>query len=263
MRIEYSARSHMGRVRKNNEDNLFANQITLPEGLENRPFAIDGIADLPAVFAVCDGMGGEEHGEIASRIAVNTLTLHYESFCHATERQIANEVAAYVNNTHEAICESVGRDVRTGATLALSIIMNRGAFCFNLGDSRIYAIRKGRLQKITHDHTWIAEQQAKGIQLSMEDIRANQHKITRCIGTGESQSAEEYHLIGGKCRFLLCSDGLTDMVSDAEIEGILYHCTSTVKAADTLISRALHYGGKDNTTLIVVDTGKSHIFPFL
>ena len=263
MRIEYSARSHMGRVRKNNEDNLCVNQITLPEGLENRPFAIDGIVDMPAVFAVCDGMGGEEHGEIASRIAVNTLALHYESFCHVAENQIANEVASYVKKTHDAICESVGRDVRTGTTLALSIITSRGIFCFNLGDSRIYAIRKRRLQKVTHNHTWITEQQAKGIQLSMDDIRINRHKLTRCIGTGKSQNPEEYNLIGGKCRFLLCSDGLTDMVSDSEIEQILYNSTSTGKAADSLISRALYYGGKDNMTLIVVDTGKSRIFPFL
>ena len=101
--ITYSARSHLGLCRGNNEDNLFANGVILPSDLGNRSFSLDGVANGPAVFAVCDGMGGEEAGETASLLVAETLRGSAEELRCAPPRQLEEAVWQYVRQAHQAI----------------------------------------------------------------------------------------------------------------------------------------------------------------
>lgn len=247
MKIMYSVRSHKGNVREKNEDNFFANGITLLPEYENKPFSADAGAFTPIVLAVCDGMGGEECGEFASLTAVKMLStakLHLQ-------KDLNGAVRNYIESVNEAI-NSSGK--RSGTTLALAVIRRNGAFCFNVGDSRIYLLKKGVFSRLTNDHTTGAEYVRNG-EIPVENERKIEdgHKLTRCIGIGNYRSAENYPVIGGKYRLLICSDGLSDMLEDDEIKKIMSENTRVSDVAETLTQAALKKGGKDNLTVIAAD----------
>lgn len=254
MMIAYSARSHLGNVREGNEDNLFVNGEFIPLHARNRPVSIDGVAEEPCVFAVCDGMGGEEYGEVAAYITVQKIARFQELIRTSAEDQLEQTVGDCIREAEWAVRAETGQGKNGGTTLALSVIANGKVHCFNMGDSRIYAMKNGNLRQVTNDHTWMAEKMRLTRPLTEELIRENLHKITRCIGIGSESGADSYPPLVGRHRLLICSDGMTDMVNDAELEETLARDSSTAAAADSLLSLALHKGGYDNTTLIVIDT---------
>lgn len=258
MVIEYSARSHKGRVRGGNEDNLYVNGEIIPLQARNRPFAIDGVCEGPCVFAVCDGMGGEDCGELAAYIAVDKISCFQERFCTASGKQLGAVVHDYVREADESIRLTAGPGKHAGTTLALTVVKNRKIHCFNMGDSGIYSMKSGHIQQITNDHTWVAEQMQSTKPLTDDVLRDNLHKITRCLGIGSPDDAESYPPLAGRHRLLICSDGITDMVSSGELEEILSHNAPVSDIADALLSLALNKGGHDNTTLIVLDTISAH-----
>jgi len=237
--IEYSARSHVGNARGNNEDNLFVDGVMLTLDMRDYPFAIDGYTNIPAIFAVCDGMGGEENGEVASMAAVQEL-LSDEGIIKVTNKnQLGNTVQTLVNRMNEAIrAYSLSVKSRMGTTLALAVINKHGIHCFNMGDSRVYALNRGEFKQITHDHT--PDGKAGG-------------KLTRCIGIGDEMFVEGYSPIKGNSRLLICSDGLTDMVNEFDIEKTICESECVKEAADHLLSSALANGGQDNVTVIIAD----------
>ena len=243
--IEYSARSHVGRVRGNNEDNLYADGVILTSQNREQPFTIDGVTACPAIFAVCDGMGGEENGEFAAMTAVQNL-LAADSAIKAEDcTRLGETLQQLINDINESIHSyTLTYNKRAGTTLALAVITESGAYCFNMGDSRIYALHKDCFRQITNDYT------PDGLAGS---------KLTRCIGIGDISTVEAYTPIPCNSRILLCSDGLTDMVSAAEIESILRVSQRTVNAADYLLNTALVNGGEDNITVIVADIKTSRI----
>jgi protein phosphatase len=227
--------------------------------MREHPFAIDGTASTPAMFAICDGMGGEESGEVASLIAVQTLLRGGDRIRTANPKLFDERVRSFVDEAGEAIRSASGRfGKRAGTTLALSIVTDSGIHCYNLGDSRIYCLRGRVFEQITNDHTVLAEKIRNGI-LTPEQAKyeKGRHKLTRCIGIGEPVAAESYPRIHGGGRILICSDGLTDMVSVAEIEDILRVSARTADAANALLDSALAYGGRDNITLAVADIAKT------
>lgn len=264
MTVEYSARSHVGRVRGNNEDNLYADGVILTPDIREHSFAIDGSAYFPAVFAVCDGMGGEEDGEIASHMAVQAIFTYAEKIKSKIPGHLDKIIQSYVNNVNELILSEVNiYGKRMGTTLALTVAAESGIFCFNLGDSRIYCLQRKSFRQITNDHTLAAEQIRNGIITTEQAAYVkNGNKLTRCIGIGDKLTVESYPPILGKCRILICSDGLTDMVSEAKIENVLRGYEGASDAADHLLDTALKNGGKDNVTVIVIDIKDSKI-PFL
>ena len=272
MIIEYSARSHTGWVREKNEDNLFINGVTLPDGDRERPFAIDGRASdgrkticgvavgkpaAPFIFAVFDGMGGEEDGEVASGIAAQSLSAFASDIASAPVKEIDVTVQSFVDSVHESIVADSGNDVRMGTTLALVVAAGGKLRCFNVGDSRVFVYRRGVFSQVTNDHTLAAE-----MALNPEDFAAEQApgfgvarlgKLTRCIGIGDAHTIESYQPTRGKCRVLVCSDGLTDMVDFPDIENVMRGSVRAAGAADELLDMALDNGGRDNITLIVAD----------
>ena len=252
MQASYSARSHVGMVRENNEDNLYIDGITLSPDTCSLPFEIDGAASPPAVFAVCDGMGGEENGETASLMAVQALLRFDGRLKSAAPAELDKTVPEYVAGA-EAAVRTAGRGARSGTTLALVVASAHGAYCYNIGDSRIYCLRKSEFRQVTNDHTLAAMQLRAGVPPDRAVSRSFGNKLTRCIGIGDSAAVESYAPVAGECRMLICSDGLSDMVADAELERILRVSERTADAADALLQAALRGGGRDNVTLIVLD----------
>lgn len=255
MRIEYAARSHVGITRTNNEDNLYVDGVILTPDMRERPFAIDGSVRSAAVFAVCDGMGGEDNGETASLLAVQALSGAERRMKSAAPEWLGETVQAYVRGVCgaiQAVTESSGK--RTGTTLALAAVSEKGIYCFNLGDSRIYGLQRSDFWQITNDHSLAAEQVSSGI-ITKEQAASiiNGSKLTRCMGIGVSPNAESYAPLTGDCRILICSDGLSDLVSDSEIENILRMYARAANAADCLLKSALENGGNDNVTVIVLE----------
>lgn len=251
MRVTYAARSHRGYCRDSNEDNLFACGFTLPPGGEERPFSLDGVSAGPLVLAVCDGMGGEENGALASRAAAHALKDYSPALCAAGPDAYARLVDQYLDQVRQTIqAQNPGK--RTGTTLALAIVSKKGLYCYNLGDSRIYLLKGDVLRQVTHDHTLGAQRRLRG-DCSGLPSGGPDHALTRCLGIGKAQPPEAYPPIRGSCRLLICSDGLTKMVDDPAIRQVLCQCPTASEAADRLMALALGQGGRDNVTAVVAD----------
>lgn len=249
-KIKVSVRSSKGNIREDNEDNFFAGGISLPSDLCGRDLSLDVVLSDTTVLAVCDGVGGESMGKDASGIAVKRLAEMQDYIINSRSENLGAAVRAYISNADSGI-SSLGK--RSGTTLALAVIRKGHIYCFNIGDSRIYCLKNKKLTRITNDHT-VSALAVKNNGNDLEQARkaAGGNKLTRCIGIGNNNHAEEYSPIKGNCRLLICSDGLTDMLSDAEIEKILAS-GNIGTAADRLIAEALRRGGKDNVTLITAD----------
>lgn len=277
----FSARSHPGLVRTNNEDNLYcdgqdvlvpttahggarlssADGVTLTPENRDAPFFLDGTAQAPCLFAVCDGMGGEAEGEFASLTAVTALADHAARIKAAASDAIDEAVGAFVTDANERLCMAMrSGPARMGTTLALVVIAEGAVRAYNIGDSRIYALRGGMFSQISEDHTLAAQKVKMGL-LTEEEVRwdKGRHVLTRYLGVFEDEMTLTADAAGPfsveACRLLLCSDGLTDMLPDGRIEEVLREAGGPADAADALVEEALVNGGRDNVTCIVIDCG--------
>jgi protein phosphatase len=247
-------------VRGSNEDNLYVNGVTLTAETRAAAFALEGAADAPCLFAVCDGMGGEEDGEFASLTAVGTLATFAERIRAAAPQHLDALVQEYVAGANAALCAAMGaRGVRMGTTLALAALCPEGVHTYSIGDSRIYALCGGAFRQLSTDHTLVTPKIKMGL-LTEEEARKDKdwHKLTAYLGVFEDESevcADVLPVLPLKegARLLLCSDGLTDMVPDHRIEQILRDAAAAENAADTLLEEALANGGKDNVTVVLLD----------
>ncbi len=261
IKIKFSCSSVTGLVRKNNEDNFYCDGKILTQ---QEIFSFNGNAETPCIFAVCDGMGGESHGELASLTAVKILSKYSENIKSAAlscEHKNINEcVQNFISAANKVICNIMSENsFRMGTTLALAVISEDFVRAYNIGDSRIYKFQNGILSRISEDHT-VAEQKIKMGLLTPENARNDKtrHILTRCLGVFE----DEMHLtpniispflIKDASNLLICSDGLTDMLSDSQIQDILLINKDAHSAVYNLIQAALKNGGRDNITCIVID----------
>ncbi len=242
----------LGKVRKNNEDNFYLNGAykRVPEDLT---YEKTDLLYKEGVFAVCDGMGGEEHGERASLFAVETLK-------EFKEKNIDDVIGEYIDKANKKICDLINENngTRSGTTLALLHIKNDLAITYNIGDSRIYLYRNGKLTQLSEDHTRINQMVKMGvITKEQASTHKDRHILTQHLGIFPDEliiQAYKSELISIKNDdiFLLCSDGLTDMLSDAEIENILKNSSSNKNCHKILKDAALAKGGKDNVTIGIV-----------
>ena len=252
--FECTAITHVGSVRSNNEDNYYVNG----KFKKNNNIPTEGYTDTNVrdayIYAVCDGMGGEYFGEIASMIAVAVLAEYQDT-------DIRYSVMDYIDRTNNIICGEIEKHngVRSGTTLALLYIYGNKALSINIGDSRVYLLRKKDLYLLSEDHTEAQRMVDMGV---ITDEEAKNHKLknrlTQHLGifpnemTIEPYVSEEIKIKKGDV-FLVCSDGLTDMVSDDEIRAILSQkYEDTVGIAKKLSAAADAYGGRDNTTVVVI-----------
>ena len=236
--------SDVGRVRTNNEDYAVAERVAGPDGAY-------------ALWIVADGVGGGPHGERASRLAVETL-VEYLASARWTDPAVAlTEGFALANARVHALsaeAETIGPSVMA-TTLVAALFRERGgaAWVANVGDSRAYVLGAHGLQRITEDHTFVAEQLAAGRLTEAEASLAGGHNVlTRGIGTEPTVTVDVFgprRLHAGD-RLLLCSDGLHGMVSDGELQALLRR-TATRDAPSALVAAANEAGGRDNITAIV------------
>lgn len=147
-----------------------------------------------------------------------------------------------------------------GTTLALIIVAQDKIFAYNMGDSRIYLFDKGELNQLSTDHTVAMEKRRQGLVSDIDGTEdMEEHQLTSCLGflDSEGKALKEEVIpsieIKGKKRILICSDGLSDMLSFEEIKAILKKAKNTGIAASKLMSQALNNGGEDNITIIVLD----------
>ena len=207
---------------------------------------------LPPLFAVADGMGGHEAGEIASEITINTLNdLAPQS---ADAEALARAVVAANLNVIKAPSQGVGRE-GMGTTLTAAILEKERLVIAQVGDSRAYLLHNGSLQQLTRDHSLMADMIEAG-QLTEAEARVhpNRSVITRAIGSDPHMQPDLYELnVETGDRLLLCSDGICGMIEDHEIASIMRQAPSAQSCADQLVEAALAAGGFDNATAVVVD----------
>ncbi len=263
MFVESSVISHVGRIRKNNEDNFFFNGFFRQETLEDFFVKMQKLNEKRFVYAVCDGMGGEEYGEVASMCAVSVMEIFKKN------EWSDNLIKEYIDKVRkEMINKGSGHMAqRMGTTLALLYMQDDKAHIANMGDSRIYLYRNNKLLQLSKDHTQASLLVDNGLLMPDKVCsHKSSHILTRYLGIENEitekdvYQAEEIKL----CKrdvFLLCSDGLTDMVTDEQIEKILNkpNIRSTQKVAEELCKSALIAGGKDNITCLIVKIRKNII----
>ncbi len=255
MRIESAGGTHIGKVRENNEDNFFINGIYKEEMSAAMRAAEDFEERAQYLYAICDGMGGEAQGELASLMAVEILSEYLES-------PLEDIYSVYVEETNLLICEEIKQNGgrRIGTTLALLMIDECGAVVCNIGDSRIYRYREGQLLQLSHDHTRAQQMVDAGI-LNEEAARTNKqkHVLTQHLGVFPEEFILEPY-VDDNVRlqegdiFLLCSDGLTDMADDERIQSIIEEYKDELPKiiVGELVREALWAGGKDNVSVIII-----------
>lgn len=251
---------HVGKRRKNNEDNFYYNGIYLNE--ENREIPIsfsEKRTDNIQFYEVCDGMGGEEFGEVASLIAVKTLEKYKEMFNKIKYHDFHKYIDMYISEANNLIYDKTKQcsGKRIGATLALLCVEINNIHIYNIGDSRIYLFNGKKLKQLSEDHTQAMRFVKMGI-MSKEEAKTHPHrnKLTQHLGIAPEEMVVRPYRVTKKMKngdkYLLCSDGLTDMLSDNEIESILKQKKSEKAIVEELISTSLEKGGRDNITAIVI-----------
>ena len=182
MPIKFAIRSETGYVRKNNEDNFYCNGVLMrtPE----KPFFITGVAESPCVFAVCDGMGGLDCGELASLTAVETLAEYAPKFSQDEYQEVNNYVSAVNKRIKQRINDKERGERRDGGTtLALVNIVENAFVTYHLGDTRIYRTQNGKLLRITEDHTLAEYKVRMGIMTPQQAEKSEEwHILTKCLG---------------------------------------------------------------------------------
>ena len=252
--------SHRGCVRENNEDNFFFDGDIMQEYEVNDGVIIcERLVKPFHLFAVCDGMGGLQGGERASNICVRRMGILNIPL---TAGNVNAAIDAYADDACREVYRDslqIGEDGREGSTLALLYLVGNKGYVGNVGDSRVYLLRMGKLFQLSTDHSPVYKMMQSG-QLTREQMRKHPkgNVIGAFVGMEESRKPKPYasHYAVNLCegdRFMLCSDGLSDLLSHDEIQRRLNDAKDPKTAASQLIWRSLEMGGKDNTTCMILD----------
>lgn len=247
--IEAAAGCSRGRIRGNNEDNLlFAGQILeqehdgLPQPLKQTFAKSEG-----AVFCVFDGMGGEEAGEVASFLSAQTMKdcLEAPKDAPLAPRSHLESLCAKMNL---AVCGAIeSLEVgRMGSTMVSFLFADKEVYVCNIGDSRAYRLRGDEWLQLSKDHVEM---------LPLGMIARCKPRLTQHLGIFPDELTLEPYITGYDLqpgdRYLLCSDGLTDMLTDVEICSALKSCEDPETCVSKLIEQAIENGGRDNITVIL------------
>ena len=201
---------------------------------------------------VSDGMGGHAAGEVASSIAVETVGEQAPGT--ADDVLLGAAVEAANMAVIEAAEQGIGKPGMGCTATAVLIEKNKMAVA-HVGDSRAYVLRQGTLVRVTHDHSYVEELVDSG-QITADEARTHPSRsiITRALGSDPDMYADHFSLeVNDGDRIILCSDGLSSMISDAELESVAVSSATPQQAADNLVAAALTAGGADNVTVVVVD----------
>src|SRR5437016_9083658 len=233
--LRFGSSTDAGRVRGNNEDNLVVAE---------------------PLFAVADGMGGHRGGEVASLTAIESLRVAFD------DDHSAEGLTEAVREANRAVWEKAQDDADLrgmGTTLtAVALVEVDGEqrlVVVNVGDSRAYLLQQGELSRLTEDHSLVEDLVREG-QLSADEaaIHPQRHILTRVLGMGPDVEPDMWQILPYEGdRLLLCSDGLTNEVTDSEIASVLRRLADPTDAARELVRLARAHGGSDNITVVVID----------
>jgi serine/threonine protein phosphatase PrpC len=245
--VEVAGKTDVGCVRTNNEDNF---------GFDSRH----------GIFVVCDGMGGQAAGEVASKMGVDILLDYFRNHASDVGKQslngqdgssgaqsLANAIQLANKTIFQAGQEQNGRN-GMGSTVVAALVRGNSLAIAHVGDSRIYLVRQGTIQQLTQDHSLVMEQVRRGyITLEQAQQSEMQNIILRALGSEEVVEADIEDLVAVSGDILLmASDGLTRYVQDDEILKIVQQPRGLEKACGELVKTARERGGDDNITCLLV-----------
>ena len=228
----------VGRIRKMNQDNVFATD--------------EPLGSLPNLLVVADGMGGHKAGDFASKFTVETLKEELKLSLKERPEEVLLDAVQVVN--HKLI-QTAEKDIKLdgmGTTLVAATVIDHTLYFINVGDSRLYLINKN-IKQLSRDHSLVEEMLRLG-GISEEEAKNHPDKniITRAIGVKENVEADFYEFALKKGDvILMCTDGLCNMVSEDEIFAIIKGARDIVEAGQLLINRANENGGKDNIGIVL------------
>lgn len=259
MRIKTAVCTSVGMKRKSNQDNFYVNGFV---NKSNKQFLLKKFlsSKKEQILCICDGMGGEKNGDVASFIAVESLDKYRKKYSNLFSR-FDEHMNAYVQSANKNICTYIKNNdgERMGTTMVTICISpeNDEAVVANVGDSKAYLYRNEVMKKISEDHNQAQSMVNIGI-ISEEEARTHKDKskLTQYLGIFQNEMLIEPFLSDNIIMrkndiFLLCSDGLTDMLENREIENVLKQKNGIKYKAKKLIDIANQKGGKDNITIIL------------
>jgi PPM family protein phosphatase len=252
MSLEFFSATDTGRARNNNEDSV-------------------AVHEASALVVLADGMGGYNAGEVASGMATSFIKTELgrwlqEASGNASDTDVRRAMDICVDNANRAIFNAANSNPQyagMGTTLVVGAFRDGRLLMGHVGDSRGYRFRAGRLQQITHDHSLLQEQIDSGlITPEQAAFSANKNLVTRAVGVEDTVLLETHlhDLMPGDI-YLLCSDGLSDMLDDESIGQVLQAHDSLDEAGAALIDAANDAGGKDNIAVVLVRVRGQSIAP--
>ena len=233
------AKTDIGSKRTMNQDSVYCNE--------------NSVGSFQNLFIVADGMGGHKAGDYASRLCVEKMVDSIKKSKSVTPVTILEEAVTGANTDVLAEAKTNVEYEGMGTTMVACTLQENTLYIANIGDSRLYIINDD-IKQITKDHSWVEEMVKKGeITESQARMHPQKNIITRALGIDETVHADYFEVdVRPDDKILMCSDGLTNMVEDDDIEYIVRHSSSIEKAVENLVAKANENGGKDNITVILV-----------
>jgi serine/threonine protein phosphatase PrpC len=260
--------STRGNVRESNEDNFYVPGLSSRDRAENGSSSpgvtIPSSAEMPGLFIVADGMGGQLAGEKASEMAVGIVPQRMERLLDAEEaeddrtstKRAIRDAVAEANKEILAQSHLVPEYLNMGTTIVLALFRGHRAYIAGIGDSRAYRLREGRFERLTKDHSLaMALEEAGTIRPEETENHRFRNVLYLYLGCKDAREGPDdvriLDLARGD-RFLLATDGLTGVVRDDAVAEVLAACDDPQRAAQALVNRALENRSKDNITCIVI-----------
>jgi protein phosphatase len=249
MKIRYAAKTDVGQKRNHNEDYF-------------------SLIEDEQLFIVADGMGGHASGEVASKMAAETVGEFYQrtkdeeaTWPYKVDRSLSyieNRLVCGIKLANYRIFEAASRDIRykgMGTTIVSALIKADKIYLAHVGDSRCYRIRDGKIQQLTRDHSLLEDYKEAKPDMTDEEQRNFPHKnvITRALGMRDTVQVDvKPHQIMDGDFYVMCSDGLSGMVEDEQIREIVAKGKSLERVVEELVDQANRAGGTDNITTLVL-----------
>lgn len=233
-------KTNIGQKREMNQDYIY--------------YSDSSVGKLPNLYIVADGMGGHNAGDYASRQATETMLSYIEKSDYENPVTVLKYAIIRANERLIMDAQKNSELAGMGTTIVACVIVDGHLYVANMGDSRLYLITGDEIRQITMDHSLVEEMIRAG-KLERENVRNHPEKniITKAVGASLDAMPDFFELdISAGDRVLLCSDGLSNMVEDDEIEDIVREENSLENAVDRLIERANYYGGRDNISVVLI-----------
>lgn len=248
--IHYAAVSTKGDYREENQDNIYV--MGFFRKLEQKDIGISGkTREMCQLYMICDGMGGEKNGEIASLMAVE-----YAAGC--ASKEMFEQYMDLLTQINTEICQyQEEKQLSMGTTFSAVWIRGRHIRSVNIGDSRIYRIRNNEITQISYDHTEFQMMLDAGIMKESDRHKSRiSHSLIQFLGIPEEEMELEPYVVTDDIetgdRYLICSDGLQDGLTDEEIKGIILREPNNMNCCHLLIRETISKGSKDNVSVVLL-----------